>query len=522
MSNPSNPTLAHTAASTTDQIVIPTGVVVQEYMVVHAMCPGTGSVTTPAGWTLLGSEVPANSAPNLYVFGRAAVAGDAGSTVTFTGASLLQFSGWQVVYTAGPFPTAGGSGSESAGLLSLASTAPTGAASGSTVVSAWAAQNATSSTAAASITVPATAVQAETQSTDLALAAAFVPEGTAPGTATITGTQVAGDYVYGTVLSVALPLQPAPYSATLTEPANASTVDLSGTPTFAWTYQPATGSGTQTDVAIRRKVAGASSYEFWSAASGAWQSTIVYFPDTNQSYTFPTGAWPDGNIYNWDVSTQESVWGLQSVFGGDATVTAQAAPSVVITGPTGTIPSGTPTVTATATVASGANLTAYRVVVYTAAQVAASGFTPGGTPSVYDSGTVPSSNLSISQPVPALVNNASYVTYVQVTESGNELSGWVSQGFTVSSDSPAQPSLSVATGTDPVTGAPLVTLTVTGHDNLLSTADASVEGSLGTWTAGANTTIADSTAQSLDGSSSMTLTATAAGSVTASTAAYGL
>jgi hypothetical protein len=52
--------------------------------------------------------------------------------------------------------------------------------------------------------------------------------------------------------------------------------------------------------------------------------------------------------------------------------------------------------------------------------------------------------------------------------------------------------------------------------NMLSLADASFEASLGTWTAGSNCTIAQSTAQALDGTHSMAMTSAAAGGMNAS------
>ena len=65
---------------------------------------------------------------------------------------------------------------------------------------------------------------------------------------------------------------------------------------------------------------------------------------------------------------------------------------------------------------------------------------------------------------------------------------------------------------------PMVPVQVRAVVNLLSALDASFEGTLGTWTAGANTAAASSTAQAEDGAHSMALTASALGNVSASTA----
>lgn len=69
-------------------------------------------------------------------------------------------------------------------------------------------------------------------------------------------------------------------------------------------------------------------------------------------------------------------------------------------------------------------------------------------------------------------------------------------------------------------GAPTVTVTVAGHDNLLSAADASAEGSVGSWTAGAGTTVSVSTVAALNGGDSLQLQATTAGTLTAATTTY--
>jgi hypothetical protein len=334
-------------------------------------------------------------------------------------------------------------------------------------------------------------------------------------TATFTGSPLAN---CNSVTIALAPLQP-PLAPTLTAPANATYEDLSGTTTFAWTYNPSTGDGAQNAVEFRRKISGAGSYSYWNPGSSTFQSSPVFFSQVTGSLTFASGVWANGNIYNWSIATQEATQSLQGPFASDFTVTGQAPPTVVITAPTGTIASTAPTVTGTATVASGASITAYRVVVYTAAQVAAGGFNPGVTVGVYDSGVVSTSSLSISQPTSGLSNNVTYYAYVQITETGGETGNWVSQAFTVSFDAPQVPAVTATPGTDGTTGAPIITVAVTGHDNILSTVDASFEGgTLGTWTAGANTTAAASTAAADDGSYSMALTATATGSVTASTA----
>ncbi len=302
-----------------------------------------------------------------------------------------------------------------------------------------------------------------------------------------------------------------PSAPTLGSPANASTEDLSGTPTFTWTPNPTPGDGAESAIAFRMKQSGASAYSYWNAGTSAWQSTVVWNPYTTGSYTFPAGSWADGATYNWSVATQEAAYGLQSPFAGDATVTGQLPPVVSVTAPTGVVATATPTVVWSTSLPAGAQVTAYRLVVYSAEQMAASGFSPGGTPNLYDTGTVAYTTASGSILIPAgtIPNNTTVGCYMQITETGGELSAWASTEFTVSYDAPAVPSVTAVAGTDPVSGCPLVTLTVQGHDNLLSFDDASFEGGVGTWSLPGGSSasgIAVSSAVALDGSYSLAIT----------------
>jgi hypothetical protein len=517
-------------------ITIPAGTLIGDMMVLaYVSLPGS-SGGVPTGWTQVLNQV-FNSTANAYatVCTRRAVAGDPGSTVTLPGGSnpamAAQLSTWSnvgsdaVVVGTDASTTIANNGSNPA---TVTAPALTTADPNCTVVAVFFGAGAASPThPIPQLSIPATASQPATvgsggpNSEQWGVGVSYQTY-TAAGTSTSeTATWTPGNNVGSTTagvcgIQIALPPIYPPSAPTLTGPANAVYEDLSGTPTFTWTPNPTTGDGPQNAIAFRQKLSGVGSYSYWNNGSSTWQSTLVYFPQTTNSYTFPTNAWANGNIYNWSVSTQEAAESLQSPFASDFTVTGQAPPSAVISAPTGTIQTTTPTVTAAATVAAGASLTGYRVVVYTAAQVAAGGFQPGVTTGVYDSGTVSASSTAISQPVTGLANNTTYTAYVQITETGGETGVWASQAFTVSFDAPAVPTVAVTPSID-VSGQPTLVVGVQCHDNLMSAASASMEGGLGTWSAGANTTVADSTAQALDGSQSMSLTAAAAGSVTAST-----
>ena len=154
------------------------------------------------------------------------------------------------------------------------------------------------------------------------------------------------------------------------------------------------------------------------------------------------------------------------------------------------------------------------MVLYTAAQQSITGFTPGVSPSYWDSGTQTGPNQSLQVGV-VLTNSTTFYAYVIVTETGGEMSAWESTSFTVSFDPCATPTVTAVAGTDPSTGCPRIAITVQGQDNLLSFLDASFEAGTGSWEAGSNTTIADSATVAKDGSYSMKLTPTTSGALVA-------
>lgn len=305
----------------------------------------------------------------------------------------------------------------------------------------------------------------------------------------------------------------APNAPTLTAPAPGAYVDVSSGVGLTATYNSTDGAN-QNAYALRIKVAGAGSYLYWNAGSGSLQSTIVWnlistAPGASWTVSLPSTAVSNGNTYNWSMASQEASGGVQGSFAGDAAFTGQAPPSLVVTGPSGTVSQAQESAAWTTTPAGGASQTAYRLVLYTAAQYSVGGFTPGVSPSTWDSGTVASSTQAAGIGV-TLANATSYRVYVQVTETGGEASAWQYSAFTVTFDSPAAPTIVAVPGVDGA-GCPIVTLTVTGQDNLLPANDASFEGSVGTWVSAVNATVAQSSAWSLDGSYGLAVTATAAG-----------
>jgi hypothetical protein len=173
--------------------------------------------------------------------------------------------------------------------------------------------------------------------------------------------------------------QAPPLGPTLTAPANNAYADLAGTPTFSWTYNSQVLGNTQTGWALRRKI-GAGAYSWWNDTTPGWQGTEVFNLTAVGSKTFVAASWVDGNTYNWSVANQDQ--GGTGPYSADFVVNADQTPTVAVTGPTGTQVTQMPVVTWTEVLGTlaGTVQSQYRVVVYTAAQYGASGFTPGTSP----------------------------------------------------------------------------------------------------------------------------------------------
>ena len=276
---------------------------------------------------------------------------------------------------------------------------------------------------------------------------------------------------------------PIPFAPVLESPANAAFADLAGTPEFTWAFQAGVAGHTQSAWALRRKVAGASSYLYWNAGTSAWQSSLVWNSGSVTDVTFPSGAWPDGYVYNWSVATQD-ISGT-GPWAADDTITAQAPPSVTVVTPSGITATATPTVQWTPSIPAGATQTAYWVRIFSAAQYGATGFDPGSSEAVWDSTLTGSAYADSVVVGTALADFSSYRVYVQITETGGQTSPWTYAAFTTFFAQPATPGLTAVSTIDPDTDSPSVVLIVLGADNLFSAADALTNpgpGTMGSWT----------------------------------------
>lgn len=299
-----------------------------------------------------------------------------------------------------------------------------------------------------------------------------------------------------------------PYSPVITSPVSGSYVDVASGLLVDWTYTAATQGGIQSAWALRRKLQSATSYQWWSTASNSWQSSQVFNSGSIDTYTFPAGSWSDGNTYQFSMAVQDQFG--TSAYSADLTIICQAAPAVTVTAPSGLIPTAQPLIQWSTTLPAGVSQVAYRVVIYNQNQFLGSGFAPGTTVGVYDTGVVQGQFISQIR-IPSSVylpDNTSFRAYVQVTETGAQTSTWAYTAFSTSYAAPAAPTLTATATVDPVTGAPMVSLVAEGTDNLLSAADSSFETGLGNWVNGYNAILVQSTQKALDGSHSLQVVST--------------
>jgi hypothetical protein len=259
-----------------------------------------------------------------------------------------------------------------------------------------------------------------------------------------------------------------PYIPTILTPAEQSVVDLT-TQAVSWTYSSPTGLP-QASYALMVLVGGLTTWQWFDAATNSLVATETFNPLTTQSVVPGSPVLQNGNTYSLAVAVKDSS-GTASAYSATTVVTGSPTPVVVPTGPSGTLTAGAQTLqwlNQQVTV-----VASWQVVLYTLTQTQASGFSPGASPWVYNSGVVLGS--SNSAPLPA-VGVGSYVAYIQITAQLGNSSAWTSWDLTYSYTAPAQPTLTATYEAATQT----VNLTLTGADtgSLLGQTSGSVYRSL--------------------------------------------
>lgn len=104
----------------------------------------------------------------------------------------------------------------------------------------------------------------------------------------------------------------------------------------------------------------------------------------------------------------------------------------------------------------------YSVKIFTKTQTAAAGFNPETSTPITASGVL-NSAATTWQPTSALSNGTTYKAYIKVSD-GLSWSAWASTTITLNAESPAVPSMSLTTNSDP----PTTAISIASYDNLLT------------------------------------------------------
>lgn len=317
-----------------------------------------------------------------------------------------------------------------------------------------------------------------------------------------------------------------PYAPVLQSPPSGSFLDLAGTPQFVWQYNPGQPGLSQTDWLFERRANGSVVAQYWNMATGLWQANAVWNDSTPSAdltntgpywyYTFPSGSWVDGNVYQWAVASKDAN-GTGSISPFNL-VTAQQAPVVTVLAPTGTVTQANPTITWATVFAPGARQLTYQVWIYTDAQVSAPSFVPGVGPYLYTTNAIGSNatTLDLTNIPLFLPTGNTYWAFVQVSETHALLSDLNLAGsytsFTTSYTAPDTAPLYATATADLSTGCPMIQLSTSASatTNLLSQQDADPTLGLGDWIAYVGTISSNGNGLNLEPDSSGTQHASAA------------
>lgn len=213
--------------------------------------------------------------------------------------------------------------------------------------------------------------------------------------------------------------------------------------------------------------------------------------------------------------------GRTTVYEVKVEVEVNVQPTLTVDSPTGTVSdTSRPAIAWTFSDSDGDPQTVYETRVFTAAQYGAAGFDPATSSAVWESGLVSSSDPGVTPGVDLEdgVTHRAYVRAGHAIGSGTFLSAWAYSGFTVDYDAPPAPDLSTAFQST----YNRVSVTAIGHTNYLTAEDATLATTAGTWAAIVGCSVARSTAYGSSGSSSLAVTATGAGTMSARTGLYAI
>lgn len=194
------------------------------------------------------------------------------------------------------------------------------------------------------------------------------------------------------------------------------------------------------------------------SSSLVWSTVENWGVEPNVSgITFPPGLWADNDTtYSWWVCTMSALL-VPSASPFPFAVTGSALPAVVpsVSG----LATSTPSVSWTFTPGTATDVqSAYRVV------VGPSGWNPATTTPTWDSGTIASAATGpvvTGASLPTGLAQGAWDWYVVATESNGATSGFVKVSGTIAYAALSTPTVAASVGTDPGTGEPRVTVSLT-------------------------------------------------------------
>jgi hypothetical protein len=269
-----------------------------------------------------------------------------------------------------------------------------------------------------------------------------------------------------------------PLAPTLVLPGNGSYVDAANAGvSFTWLYQAPLGVAPMSFYQLRIKESAGGSdggYQYWDGASGSLVGSPVNNPEVDVNgvgaCVMPAGILTDGATYNFNVrTTGDPAAGPGPWAPTDGVFTAQASGTVTFSTPTpGQYFADSPTVTVNGSTTAGIAIQSYRVIVYSSAIAAESGFVPGTTPGAsYDSGDVASTSsvftaVATGLSTPDVGGASPYTVFAQVNVAGSptEYGPYASVDIFVSQASPPAPTVTLTQVAEPSSGQPGIAVIV--------------------------------------------------------------
>lgn len=237
-----------------------------------------------------------NNPPNVPTFANGP-AGVNGSQSGLNGNSGVFMTGGAGVTSAGA--SGSGGGWTGNGAAAQAGTSATGGAPGTGACGSTAPAYGGTSTGAGSGVGPASGASGDCHA----------------GTGVTSVTYTTGGSTSSGSVSIQWTYADAPNAPTGLSPATSSTIFISGSTAFSWTYNPGTDSGTQSEYCLRFVDNTNSTTYYWDAVNQVMTTTQTWVSSSSNSVTIPDTAFNyNAHSYSWSVATAESHYNLQSPF----------------------------------------------------------------------------------------------------------------------------------------------------------------------------------------------------------------